>query len=84
MVAVKRYEKVFARFDLYKACLKLGKEWFKIVFVSRRPTFIFAIPFKDGLRVNPRRKTKSGSVVQLVRMLPCHGRGRGFESRPVR
>ena len=25
-----------------------------------------------------------GSVVQLVRMLPCHGRGRGFESRPVR
>ena len=27
---------------------------------------------------------KEGSVVQLVRMLPCHGRGRGFESRPVR
>ena len=26
----------------------------------------------------------NGSVVQLVRMLPCHGRGRGFESRPVR
>ena len=25
-----------------------------------------------------------GSVVQLVRMLPCHGRGRGFESRPLR
>ena len=25
-----------------------------------------------------------GPVVQLVRMLPCHGRGRGFESRPVR
>ncbi len=25
-----------------------------------------------------------GSVVQLVRMLPCHGRGRGFESRPIR
>ncbi len=25
-----------------------------------------------------------GAVVQLVRMLPCHGRGRGFESRPVR
>ncbi len=23
-------------------------------------------------------------VVQLVRMLPCHGRGRGFESRPAR
>ena len=25
-----------------------------------------------------------GAVVQLVRMLPCHGRGRGFESRPLR
>ena len=25
-----------------------------------------------------------GPVVQLVRMLPCHGRGRGFESRPDR
>lgn len=30
------------------------------------------------------RPSKEGSVVQLVRMLPCHGRGRGFESRPVR
>ncbi len=26
----------------------------------------------------------NGLVVQLVRMLPCHGRGRGFESRPAR
>gem|GEM_PF-449559 len=25
-----------------------------------------------------------GTVVQLVRTLPCHGRGRGFESRPSR
>ncbi len=25
-----------------------------------------------------------GPVVQLVRMPPCHGGGRGFESRPAR
>ena len=26
----------------------------------------------------------TGSVVQLVRISPCHGEGRGFESRPDR
>ena len=30
-----------------------------------------------------KEKTK-GLVVQLVRMPPCHGGGRGFESRPDR
>jgi hypothetical protein len=25
-----------------------------------------------------------GAVVQLVRMLACHARGRGFKSRPLR
>jgi hypothetical protein len=29
-------------------------------------------------------KKQSGDVVQLVRTLPCHGRGRGFESRRPR
>jgi hypothetical protein len=34
---------------------------------------------------SPRKhSTKSGDVVQLVRTLPCHGRGRGFESRRPR
>jgi hypothetical protein len=27
---------------------------------------------------------RRGDVVQLVRTLPCHGRGRGFESRRPR
>ncbi len=27
---------------------------------------------------------RKGLVVQLVRMPPCHGGGRGFESRPDR
>ena len=30
------------------------------------------------------RFTHRGDVVQLVRTLPCHGRGRGFESRRPR
>jgi putative endonuclease len=29
-------------------------------------------------------QSKNGPVVQLVRMPPCHGGGRGFESRPDR
>ena len=36
------------------------------------------------LLVEPKSTNTLGLVVQLVRMLPCHGRGRGFESRPVR
>src|SRR5580698_4963105 len=30
------------------------------------------------------RRKQVGDVVQLVRTLPCHGRGRGFESRRPR
>ena len=30
------------------------------------------------------RSTRAGNVVQLVRTLPCHGRGREFESRRPR
>ena len=35
-------------------------------------------------RVHSRSLSKAGLVVQLVRMPPCHGGGRGFESRPDR
>ena len=37
-----------------------------------------------GKSVNFAPRSTNGSVVQLVRMPPCHGGGRGFESRPVR
>ena len=33
---------------------------------------------------NSVKEKQSGLVVQLVRMPPCHGGGRGFESRPDR
>src|ERR1700685_151493 len=35
-------------------------------------------------RWSPPAAEKVGDVVQLVRTLPCHGRGRGFESRRPR
>ncbi len=41
---------------------------------------VFAMVGKTAIKYSE----SYGSVVQLVRMLPCHGRGRGFESRPVR
>jgi hypothetical protein len=34
--------------------------------------------------VDVRKNWKLGLVVQLVRISPCHGEGRGFESRPDR
>src|SRR5580692_10185078 len=43
---------------------------------SRRAAQILAIAHLVDLA--------SGDVVQLVRTLPCHGRGRGFESRRPR
>src|SRR5882757_7087830 len=36
------------------------------------------------LRLAASRRKQNGDVVQLVRMLPCHGRGRGFEPRRPR
>src|SRR5262249_49156735 len=38
----------------------------------------------SGPKPDPYSSTKAGDVVQLVRTLPCHGRGRGFESRRPR
>src|SRR5688500_19808795 len=41
--------------------------------------------YESGLNCHPEeRSDENGSVVQLVRMPPCHGGGRGFESRPDR
>src|SRR5258708_29787327 len=36
------------------------------------------------LRHSVCRRKESGDVAQLVRALPCHGRGRGFEPRRPR
>jgi hypothetical protein len=36
------------------------------------------------LRLNVSRRKEAGDVAQLVRALPCHGRGRGFEPRRPR
>ena len=42
--------------------------------------YIFALT-KSRIEVHNKQKDP---VVQLVRMPPCHGGGRGFESRPDR
>ena len=41
-------------------------------------------PFKSDTAHHPCAIPFSGDVVQLVRTLPCHGRGREFESRRPR
>ena len=43
------------------------------------------LPYKQGVTgSSPVVPTKSGLVVQLVRTLACHARGRGFEPHPGR
>ena len=43
------------------------------------------LPYKqEVIGSSPIVPTKYGLVVQLVRMLACHARGRGFESHPGR
>jgi hypothetical protein len=39
---------------------------------------------KDAFKLFSNKVGHIGLVVQSVRMPPCHGGGRGFESRPVR
>ncbi len=58
----------------------------KNIFYEILKTLIFAVPkMSDNQLLDLLRMTwVVGSVVQLVRMPPCHGGGRGFESRPVR
>ena len=43
------------------------------------------LPYKQGVTgSSPVVPTTDGLVVQLVRTLACHARGRGFESHPGR
>ena len=42
------------------------------------------LPYKQRVIGSSPIVSTSGLVVQLVRTLPCHGRGRGFESHPDR
>ena len=44
----------------------------------------FALANGKQARFLSNRIFKDGAVVQLVRILACHARGRGFESRPHR
>ena len=55
------------------------------VLEGENQTPIFAVP-KTGAQLLTFKAGNGdqGLVVQLVRMPPCHGGGRGFESRPVR
>ena len=45
---------------------------------------IDSIERQQILRLSASRRKESGDVAQLVRALPCHGRGRGFEPRRPR
>ena len=59
--------KKFCEYCLYGSIAQLGEH----------------LPYKQGVTgSSPVTSTNylCGLVVQLVRMLPCHGRGRGFES----
>ena len=42
------------------------------------------LPYKQRVIGSSPIVSTIGLVVQLVRTLPCHGRGRGFESHPDR
>ncbi len=57
----------------------MGGIFFQKIFGKYLKSCIFALTKKKEvlLRIND-------PVVQLVRMPPCHGGGRGFESRPDR
>ncbi len=74
---------------LYKNCscrlyithsMKIKKYFFCILLAQYKKTFYLCIAILRKASF----KTANGSVVQLVRISPCHGEGRGFESRPVR
>src|SRR5271170_4035846 len=51
--------------------------------ISDRLNSVIALEV-SGISVETTPSEYLGDVVQLVRMLPCHGRGRGFEPRRPR
>ena len=49
-----------------------------------RSEAVITAPFHGVITSSNLVEDANGMVAQLVRALPCHGRGCGFESRPFR
>ena len=84
----KKLEKIFEK------TLTNRLEWCIIIYVAERcdtekndgslAQLGEHLPYKQRVIGSSPIVSTSGLVVQLVRTLPCHGRGRGFDSHPDR